>query len=122
VRAVLPSFTIQSQHSVCWMYDLGTVSYDSMYDLHVYVYDIDTDESTRGVDFMYGCIYTAAYSLTRSLTVSYDRLQVRAYTDMTRIRASFCCFKNHTRLTRIHSNGPSVTRIRPRGWFVCMYG
>ena len=26
----------------------------------------------------------------------------------------FLSFKNHTRLSQIHSNGPSVTRIRPR--------
>ena len=38
-------------HTGCWMKDLGTVSYDSIR----FIYDIDTVESTRGVDFMYGC-------------------------------------------------------------------
>ena len=31
----------------------------------------------------------------------------------------FKSFKNHTRLTRIYSNGPSVSRIRPR--FIRLY-
>ena len=59
-------------------------------------------ELTRGVDFMCGCIYTVSYGLTRSLTVSHGLVR------------SLKSFKNHTRLSRIHSNGPSVTRIRPR--------
>ena len=57
-------------------------------------------------------VYTVSYGLTRSLTVLYDRLY-----DHTRTWHPcqfFKSFKNHTRLSRIHSNGPSVTRIRPR--------
>ena len=56
--------------------------------------------------------YTVSYGLTRSLTVLYDRLY-----DHTRTWHPcqfFKSFKNHARLSRIHSNGPSVTRIRPR--------
>jgi len=47
-----------------------------------FIYDIDTVEFTRGVDFMFGCIYKYK--------------------------------KNLVLLSRIHSNGPSVTRMRPR--------
>ena len=67
-------------------------------------------ELTRGVDFMCGCIY-GFVSLTRSLTVLYDRLY--DYTRTWHPCQVFKSFKNHTRLSRIHSNGPSVTPIRP---------
>ena len=70
-------------------------------------------------------VYTASYGLTRSLTVLYGlalshavshgfvRSLIRLYTDMAPVSV-FESFKNHTRLSRIHSNGPSVTRMRPR--------
>ena len=63
---------------------------------------------TRGVDFMFGCIY----GLVRSLMVLYDRLY--DYTWTWHPCQFFKSFKNHTQLSWIHSNGPSVTRIRPR--------
>ena len=68
-------------------------------------------ELTRGVDFMCGCIY----GLVLSHTVSHGlvRSLIRLYTDMAPYQV-FKSFKNHTRLSRIHSNGTSVTRIRPR--------
>ena len=55
---------------------------------------------------------TVSYGLTRSLTVLYDRKY--DYTRTWHPCQFFKCFKNHTWLSRIHSNGPSVTRIRPR--------
>ena len=88
------------------------------FDFIRFIYDIDTVELTRGVDFMCGCS-TASYGLTRSLTVLYGLS--RSCTIANTIiyghgtHVSFLkSFKNHTRLSRIHSNGPSVTRIRPR--------
>ena len=48
----------------------------------------------------------------RSRTVSYGL--VRLYTDMAPVSVFFKSSKNHTRLSRIYSNGPSVTRIRQR--------
>ena len=62
-------------------------------------------------------VYTVSYGLTRSLTVLYDRLY--DYTRTSHPCQFFKSFKNHTRLTRIHSNGPSVSRIRPR--FIRLY-
>ena len=62
-------------------------------------------------------VYTVSYGLTRSLTVLYDRLY--DYTRTSHPYQFFKSFKNHTRLTRIHSNGPSVSRIRPR--FIRLY-
>ena len=55
------------------------------------------------------------YGLVRSHTVSHGlvRSLIRLYTDRAPVSA-FYSFKNHTRLSRIHSNGRSVTRIRPR--------
>ena len=62
-------------------------------------------------------VYTVSYGLTRlsrSCTIAYTIIHGH------RTRASFFkSFKNHTRLTRIHSNGPSVSRIRPR--FIRLY-
>ena len=43
-----------------------TIPYD------LYTVRIDTVETARGADFMYGCIYTASYDLACSLTVMYD--------------------------------------------------
>ena len=54
---------------------------------------------------MCGCIY----GLSRSCT-----MLIRLYTEMAPVSVFLKKFKNHTRLSRIHSNGPSVTRIRPR--------
>ena len=67
-------------------------------------------ELTRGVDFMCGCIY----GLVRSHTVSHGlvRSLIRLLTDMAPV-SFFLSFKNHTRLPRIHSNGPCETQIRP---------
>ena len=72
-------------------------------------------------------VYRVSYGLTRSHTVSRGivrsntvshglvRSRIRLYTDMGHVLASlFFRFKNHTRLSRIHSNVPSVSRIRPR--------
>ena len=90
-----------------------------------FIYDIDTVELTRGVDFMCGCIYglvrshMVSHGLVRSRTVSngVSRSCTIANTIIhghgTRV-SFFKSFKNHTRLSRIHSNGPSVSRIRPR--------
>ena len=67
-------------------------------------------------------VYTVSYGLSwschglvRSNTVSHGlvRSLIRLYTDMAPV-SIFKSFKNQTRLSRIHSNGPSVTRIRPR--------
>ena len=65
----------------------------------------------------YTVVYTVSYGLTRSLTVLYDRLY--DYTRTLHPCQFFKSFKNHTRFTRIHSNGPSVSRIRPR--FIRLY-
>ena len=57
-------------------------------------------------------VYMVSYGLTWSLTVLYDY-----YYDYTRTWHPcqfFKSFKNHTRLSRIHSNGLSVTQIRSR--------
>ena len=71
-------------------------------------------------------VYTVSYGLTRSLTVLYDHLY--DYTRTSHLCQFFKSFKNHTRLTRIHSNGPSVrihsngpsvSRTRPR--FIRLY-
>ena len=70
-------------------------------------------ELTRALCFMYGRIY----GLVRAHTVLYDRLY--DYTRTSHPCQFFKSFKNHTRLTRIHSNGPSVSRIRPR--FIRLY-
>ena len=53
-----------------------------------------------------------SHGLVRSLTVLYDRLY--DYTWTLHPCQFFKSFKNHTRLSRIHSIGPRVTRIRPR--------
>ena len=58
------------------------------------------------------------YIRSRTVTHGLIRSLIRLYTDMTPVSV-FKSFKNHTRLSRIHSNGPSVTRIRPR--FVRLY-
>jgi hypothetical protein len=69
------------------------------------------------VDFKYGCIYglmrsyTVSYGIARSLILSYTIWHPYQF---------FLSFINHTRLTRIHSNGPNVTSRH--GWFGCMYG
>jgi len=67
---------------------------------------------SRGVDFMYGCIYR----LIRSHTLCYGLRQplIRLYTDMTSLPVLFLSFINHARLLQIQSNGPSVTQIRSR--------
>ena len=49
--------------------------------------------------------------------VLYDRLY--DYTRAWHPCQFFKSFKNHTRLSLIHSNGPSVTQIRP--WLVWLY-
>ena len=57
---------------------------------------------------------TGSHGLSRSGTIAYTIIHGH------RTRASFFkSFKNHTRLTRIHSNGPSVSWIRPR--FIRLY-
>ena len=56
---------------------------------------------------------TGSHGLSRSGTIAYTI--IHGY----RTRASFLSFKNHTRLTRIHSNDPCVSRIRPR--FIRLY-
>ena len=55
---------------------------------------------------------TVLYGLTRSVTVLYDRLY--DYTRTWHPCQIFKSFKNHTWLSRIHSNGLSVPWIRPR--------
>ena len=57
---------------------------------------------------MWGCIY----GLTRCLTVLYDLLYY--FTRTGHPCQFFKIFKNHTWLSRIYSNGPSVTWIRSR--------
>ena len=57
-------------------------------------------------------VCTVSENLTPSLRVLYDLLY-----DHTRIwhpYQVYKSFKNHSQLSRIHSNDPSVTRIRPR--------
>ena len=58
---------------------------------------------------------TVSHSLSRSCTVSQGlvRSLIRLNTAHG-TRVSFLSLKNHTRLSRIHSNGPRVTRKRPR--------
>ena len=58
---------------------------------------------------------TGSHGLSRSGTISYTII----HGHRTRASFFFLSFKNHTRLTRIHSNGPSVSRIRPR--FIRLY-
>ena len=73
---------------------------------------LKTVELTRGVDFMCGCIY----GLVHSYTFSHGLVRSLIY-DFTRTGHPcqfFKSFENQTRLSRIHSNGPSVTRIRSR--------
>ena len=79
-----------------------------------FLYDNDTVELTRGVDFTCGCIYGLVRSHTvchglvrvvRSHTVSHGL--VRSLIDFTRTWHPcqfFKSFKNHIRLSRIHSN------------------
>ena len=55
---------------------------------------------------------TVSHGLLRSLTVFYDREY--EYTRSWHPCQFFKSLKNHNRLSGIHSNGPSVTRIRPR--------
>ena len=80
-----------------------------------FIYDIDTIELTRGVYFMCDCIdslvqlHTVLYCFSRSCTIANAIIHGHG----TRV-SFFKSFKNHTRLSRIHSNGPSVTRIRPQ--------
>ena len=65
---------------------------------------------------------TVSHGLSRSCTVSHGlswsctiaNTFIHVYTDMAPMSVFFISFKNHTRLSRIHSNGPSVTRIRSR--------
>ena len=52
---------------------------------------------------------TASHGLSRSCTIANTII----YGHGTRV-SFFKTFKNHTRLLQLHSNGPSVTRIRPR--------
>ena len=64
---------------------------------------------------MCGCIYglvwprMVSHGLSRSCTIANTIIHGHG----TRV-SFFKSFKNHTRLSRIHSSGPSVTRIRPR--------
>ena len=61
---------------------------------------------------------TVSHGLVRSHTVSHGlvRSLIRLYTDMAPVSVFLKSFEYHTRLLRIHLNGPSVTRIRP--WLV----
>ena len=64
-------------------------------------------------------VYTISHGLSRSCTVSHglSRYCTIAYTIIHghgTCVSFFKSFKNCTCLSRIHSNGPSVTRIRPR--------
>ena len=51
---------------------------------------------------------TVSHGLSRSWTIANTIIHGHGN------RVGFLSFKIHTRLSRIHSNGPSVTRIRPR--------
>ena len=89
-----------------------------------FICDIDTVELTRG-DFMCGCIYglvrshAVSHGLVRSRMVSHGLSRSCSIANTiinghgTRV-SFFKSFKTDTRLSRIHSNGPSVTWIRPR--------
>ena len=62
---------------------------------------------------------TVSHGLVRSSTVSHGLSRsctiANTIIDGHGTRVSFFkSFKNHTRLSGIHSNGPSVSRIRPR--------
>ena len=81
-----------------------------------FIYDIYTIELTRGVDRSCAVVYTVSYGLTRSLTVcTIANTIIHGYG--TRV-SSFKVVK--TRLSRMHSNGPCVTRIRPRLVRLCV--
>ena len=58
---------------------------------------------------------TISHGLSLSCTIAYRIIHGHG----TRV-SFFKSFKNHTRLSLIHSNGPSVTRIRPQ--LVQLYG
>ena len=68
-------------------------------------------ELILGVDFMCGCIYGLVWSHT--VSHGHVRSLIRLYTDMAPVSV-FKSFKNHSWFLWIHSNGPSVIRIRPR--------
>ena len=67
----------------------------------------------------FAVVYTVTYGLSRSCTVSHGlswsctMVNTIIHGQCTRV-SFFKSFKNHKRLSGIHSNGPSVTRIRPR--------
>ena len=52
---------------------------------------------------------TVSHGLSRSCTIANTIIHGHG----TRV-SFFKSFKNHTQLSRMHSNGPSVTRIRPQ--------
>ena len=56
-----------------------------------------------------------SHGLVRSHMISHGlvRSLLGLYTDLAPVSV-FKSLKNHTQLSRIHSNGPSVTWIRPR--------
>jgi len=60
-------------------------------------------------------VYTVSNGLIRSHAISRGLVRpiIQPYTDMTFV-PGFKSFKSHTRLSQIHSDDPSVTRIRPR--------
>ena len=76
---------------------------------------IKMSELTRGVDFMCGRMYglvrshKTSYDLTRSCKIANTIIHGHGA-----FVSFFKSFKNHTWLSRIHSNGPSVTGLRPR--------
>jgi hypothetical protein len=82
--------------------DGWTVSNDSIR----FIYNLYTVGITRGLEFKYSCCLIRSHTVSNGLV----RSLIRLYTDMTFVPV-FLSFKNHTRLTRIDSNGLSVIRI-----------
>ena len=69
---LLPCTIKQDFYSINWTFTgftYGPTNFFSNFDSIRFIYDIDTVELTRGVDFMCSCIY----GLVRSHTVLYDR-------------------------------------------------
>ena len=60
------------------------------------------------IEIILARLYIRSPTVSHGLSRSYDHTRTWHPCQF------FKSFKNHTRLSRIHSNGPSVTRIRPR--------
>ena len=70
----------------------------------------------------WGGLHVPLYIRPRTVSHGHVRSVIRLFTDMAPVSVFFKSFKYHTRLSLIHSNSPSVTRIRPRfvRWYVLL--